>query len=93
MRVYLAACFALVTIVVTQAQFGRSGRSGPPGVRGDLGMDGAPGIVGPPGPVGKKGTPQIKYCPVSSKISTFLRPFRLMGLKGATGKMGRVSDK
>ena len=90
MRVCLAVFFTLVTIVITQTQFGHAGRSGPWGVRGDPGIVGAPGEVGPPGPVGKKGTPQVKYCSVSSKITTFLRQFRVKGRDGATGRMGRT---
>ena len=84
MRVYLAVCCALVTIVVTQTQSGHAGRSGPSGVRGN------PGIVGAPGPIGDKGTPQMKYCPVSSSITNFLRQFRFTGLNGATGRKGRT---
>ena len=72
MRVYPAACFALVTIVATQVQFGHAGRSFLPVIRERLDMDEADVMV--PGPIGPKRTP---YCPVNAKITSFLgkRPF------------------
>ena len=51
------------------------------------------GLAGPPGPPGKRGPTgskrvRIPYCPVSSKITDFLKQFRSIGLKGASGKKG-----
>ena len=93
MRVYCAVCFALVTIVVTQAQFGQAARLGRLGIRGYPGMVGAPGEVGLPGPIDEKGTPQMKYCNVSSKIMSFIRKFRFMMRFRETGERNRVSNK
>jgi hypothetical protein len=52
------------------------------------------GLAGPPGPPGKRGPTGSKrvlipYCPVSSKITTFLNQFRSIGIpKGRDGLRG-----
>ena len=90
MTAYLAVCFALVTIAVTQAQFGYAGRLGPSEVRGYPRMVGVLGEVGLPGPIGEKAAPPMEYCNVSSKIMSFIRRFRSTGLNGTTGGKGRT---
>ena len=96
MRVYPVVCVALVTIVVTQTQFGHAGRSFLPVIRDRLDTDEDIGIV--PGPVGSKRTPQMIYCPVSSKITSFLsrRPFEKLFFRpneATEARRSRVSNK
>ena len=97
MRVYPFVCFALVTIVVTQTQFGDAGRNSFFPARMELlETDEDIGIVPRPvSPIKRpKGTPQITFCPVSSKITSFLsrRPFEkfFFGRNEATERRSRT---
>lgn len=45
-------------------------------------LRGPSGRIGLPGP---KGAAPVKYCAISTKITTFLKRFRSVGLKGASG--------
>lgn len=45
-------------------------------------LRGPSGRIGLPGP---KGVAPVKYCAISTKITTFLKQFRSVGLKGASG--------
>ena len=80
MRSWFVSCFALSMVAFLQACQARL-----PGPSGRIGPPGPIGRTGPPGPMLPKGAAPVKYCAISTKITTFLKQFRSVGLRGATG--------
>ena len=94
MHSWFVLCFFLSMVALSRARVGFDGLPGPPGKTGLPGPPGNTGLPGPPGktgltgPSGQKGTVTVKYCPISKTITTFLKQFRNIGLRGASGARG-----
>ena len=85
MHSWFVLCFFLSMVALSRARVGFDGLPGPPG---NTGLPGPPGKTGLTGPSGQKGTVTVKYCPISKTITTFLKQFRDIGLRGASGARG-----